>query len=183
MRTQLRGEAPLWCGRPDAGVLFGRSDLFLIPVTVLWASFAVFWNVMVWRTGAPIVFRLFGLPFLIVGAYVLIGRFFVKKRRKQRSEYALTADRAIICDSRGTVRDIPLTTTSVEQSRSRDGQHITVTFGAAGGGGGWGFGSGGRSMPGNSGMDGFGPGSTLPAFYDVADVAGVEAALARVNRR
>ena len=40
-----------------------------------------------------------------------------------------------------------------------------------------------KSMPANSGMAGFGIGSTAPAFFDVADVAGVEAALAKGNRR
>ncbi len=75
MVTQLRGEPVLWAGRPDAGVLFGRGDLLLVPLTVLWGGFAVFWNVMVWRGHAPVFFRLWGIPFLLVGLYVTLGDF------------------------------------------------------------------------------------------------------------
>jgi hypothetical protein len=182
MLAHLRGEPPLWTGRPDARVWLGQADLLLVPMTVVWAGFAVFWNVMAWRGRAPVPFRLFGIPFLLIGAYLVVGRFFVKRRRKQRSEYAITADRAVICDGRGRVRDVPLANTTIEQSLSRDGRHLTVTFGPVPGGRGWGFGYGGRSMPANSGMDGFGPGSTPPAFFDVADVVGLEAALGSVRR-
>ena len=68
----------LWAGRPDSGVLFGRGDLLLVPFTVLWGGFAVFWNVMAWRGHAPVFFRLWGIPFLLAGLYVIVGRFFVK---------------------------------------------------------------------------------------------------------
>lgn len=175
----LRGERLLWHGRPDANVRFGRNDVSLIPFTVLWAGFAVFWNVMAWRSGAPVFFRIWGLPFLFAGAYLLVGRFLVKKRRKQRTEYALTATRAIVCDSRGSIRDVPLASTSVEQTRSRDGRHLTVTFGFDGTSGRSVLGR--RQMPPNSGLDGFGSPVT-PGFFDVADVAGLEAGLAQIVR-
>ena len=45
--------------------------------------------------------------FITIGLYLLIGRFFIKRLRKSRLEYALTPTRAIICDRR-TTRDIPL---------------------------------------------------------------------------
>jgi len=180
MLTQLRREPMLWAGRPDAGVLFGRGDRLLVPFTVLWGGFAVFWNVMAWRGHAPVFFRWWGIPFLLAGLYVIVGRFFVKRNRKRRLEYALTSTRAVICDSRGGVRDVPLAHAPIEQSPSRDGRHMTVTFGTSSNGWGGGFGAG--RLPANSGLDVFGSNSATPAFVDVADVAGLQAALAHIDR-
>jgi len=179
---QLRGEPLLWSGRPDPRVLFGRGDLLLVPFTVLWGSFAVFWNVMVWRTHAPIFLRLWGIPFLLVGLYVIIGRFFIKRNRKRRLEYALTRSRALICDSRGGVRDVPLAHVPIEQSPSRDGRHLTVTFGTSptSWSGGFGFRTG--RMPTNSGLDLSSFGSAAPAFVDVVDVVGLQTALGQIDR-
>jgi len=180
MLSQLRREPMLWAGRPDSGVLFGRGDLLLVPFTVLWGGFAVFWNVMAWRGHAPVFFRLWGIPFLLAGLYVIVGRFFVKRNRKRRLEYALTSTRAVICDSRGGVRDVPLAHAPIEQSPSRDGRHLTVTFGTSSNG--WGGGFGAARLAANSGLDLFGSNSASPAFVDVADVAGLQAALAHIDR-
>ncbi len=163
-----------------AGVLFGRGDLLLVPFTVLWGGFAVFWNVMAWRGHAPVFFRFWGIPFLLVGLYIIVGRFFVKRNRKRRLEYALTSSRAVICDSRGGVRDVSLAHTPIGQIPSRDGRHLTVTFGTSSNGWGGGFGAG--RLPANSGLDVFGSNSAAPAFVDVADVAGLQAALAQIDR-
>ena len=179
---QLRGEPLLWSGRPDSTVMFGRGDLLLVPFTLFWGAFAVFWNVGVWRSHAPIFFRLWGIPFLLVGLYVIVGRFFVKRNRKRRLEYALTTSRALICDSRGGVRDVPLAHAPIEQSPSRDGRHLTVTFGSSptGWSGGFGFRAG--RMPTNSGLDLLNSDSAAPSFVDVADVAGLQTALGRIDR-
>lgn len=126
--------------------------------------------------------RLWGIPFLLVGLYVIVGRFFVKRSRKRRLEYALTRSRALICDSRGGVRDVPLAHAPIEQSPSRDGRHLTVTFGTSttSWGGGFGFRTG--RMPTNSGLDLVNSGSAAPAFVDVADAAGVQTALGQIDR-
>ncbi|MDQ2739354.1 MAG: hypothetical protein M3Y35_12250 [Actinomycetota bacterium] len=182
MLTQLRGEKVLWAGRPDLAVWFGRADLYLVPFTLVWAGFTVFWNVMAWEGHAPVFFRIWGVPFLVVGIYVVVGRFYVKRNQKQRLEYALTADRAIVCDGGVGVRDVPLAYVPIDQNRSRNGRHLTVTFGDSLASR-RGFGFGGRPMPANTGLDVFGFRSTAPTFVDVGDVVGLEAALARINRR
>jgi hypothetical protein len=99
--AELRsGERLLWSGRPDPSVLFTRNDAAMIPFSLMWAGFAVFWNVRVWLDGAPWFFRLWGLPFLLVGAYLVVGRFVVRQRRKRRLIYGLTDRRALILKSR-----------------------------------------------------------------------------------
>lgn len=117
--------------------------------------------------------------FLVVGLYLVVGRFFVKRQRKTRLEYALTRTWAIVFDRR-TIRDIPLGHTPIETSTSRDRSHLSVTFGAGVGPGRFGLGFGGRA-PANSGIDLFGAAGPT-GFYDVADVTGLQAALSLVDR-
>src|SRR5437899_365791 len=46
--------------------------------------------------GAPFFFKLWGIPFVLVGIYVMIGRFFVDARQRSRTYYGLTDQRVII---------------------------------------------------------------------------------------
>ncbi len=71
-----RGERQLWSGWPRQGIVVRSSDALVMPFSCLWAGFAVFWELSVWRTSAPFPFLLFGVPFLLVGLYITIGRFF-----------------------------------------------------------------------------------------------------------
>lgn len=91
-----QGETLLWSGRPKTGILFRSSDAFVIPFSLLWAGFAVFWEATVFTSGAPILFRLWGIPFLIVGFYITIGRFFVDAKKRANTVYGITNDRIII---------------------------------------------------------------------------------------
>jgi len=180
--SQLRGEPLLWTGRPDPKVVFARTDLFLVPLTFLWGGFAVVWNVGVWREHAPVFFRLWGVPFLLRGGYLIAGRFFVKRSRNRRLEYGLTRSRALICDGRGNVHDVPLARAPIEQSPSRNGRHLGVTFGTSSARSRSGFGFGGGRLPTNSGFDLFSSGTTVPAFFDVADVDDLQTALGQIDR-
>ncbi len=74
MRT---GERLLWVGRPDPSVRFTPADALLIPFSLLWCGFAVFWEASVVASGARFLFRLWGVPFVLVGLYVVVGRFLV----------------------------------------------------------------------------------------------------------
>ncbi|MBV9930391.1 MAG: PH domain-containing protein [Alphaproteobacteria bacterium] len=92
----LPGERLLWTGVPAQGVRFSRQDIVLIPFSLFWAGFALFWNVSVWRAGAPLDFTLFGLPFLAAGLYITVGRFAVDALLRRRLVYAVTSRRVLM---------------------------------------------------------------------------------------
>ncbi|HXI21259.1 MAG TPA: PH domain-containing protein [Gemmatimonadales bacterium] len=104
------GERFLWTGQPEPGLRFQAADLFLVPFSLFWGGFAVFWEYSVIQARAPLVFRLFGVPFVLLGLYLVVGRFFTDARRRARTFYALTDRRVIIRrDGLGAeLRSLPL---------------------------------------------------------------------------
>lgn len=90
------GETILWQGRPAPGIVW--RDL-INPLTffgLFFFLFAVFWVgaafAMTRNTGGGfgILFPLFGLPFIAVGFYLLIGRIFWDAYSRSRTWYTLT---------------------------------------------------------------------------------------------
>lgn len=150
-----------------------------MPFSLLWGGFAIFWEAMVVTTAKQPFFLLWGIPFVLIGLYFIFGRFIYKKRGKLRTVYGLTDRRAIVCVADRSVSEFPVNGTPTKVDRSKDGRHISVTFGYQGAGGLFGGG-----MPQNTGLDFFslGMGQTV-AFYDVEDGEGLLRALdqARVS--
>jgi hypothetical protein len=120
-------EQLLWQGAPDAGVWFTSEDVFLVPFSILWCGFAIFWESSVIGGHAPFFFRLWGIPFVAVGLYFVAGRFFYKNYRKRSTVYAVTTKRAMILRPRSFV-DLPLQDQPADIRWSRNGQHSSVTF-------------------------------------------------------
>lgn len=89
-------EEVLWVGRPKNGVVFRPTDFFLIPFAVFWTGFAVFWETSVNEAGAPLLFGLWGIPFVLIGVYLLVGRFFYEYYQRRNSFYAVTKTRVIL---------------------------------------------------------------------------------------
>jgi hypothetical protein len=137
----------------------------------MWGGFAVFWESQVIRSDAPILFRLWGIPFVLVGCYIVFGRFIYKSRRKARTAYGLTKGRALISVGTASISDMPLASTPTSISLSRNGEHVSIIFGQQGY-------SRGYAMNANTGMDVFNRsrGSSF-AFYDVANPHDVLSAL------
>jgi hypothetical protein len=97
------GETVLWTGKPNPRVIFHPSDWFMVPFSFLWGGFAVFWEAGVsglgpWAgKGNPWSFgMLWGIPFVLIGQYLIWGRFFYVAWKKKRIVYALTNERILV---------------------------------------------------------------------------------------
>lgn len=85
-----------WTGRPIQGFTLQQGDLFTIPFSVLWLSFAIFWLSGVIGTNAPLFFPIFGSVFVIVGLNFVLGRYISDAYLRTKTFYALTESRVLI---------------------------------------------------------------------------------------
>lgn len=155
----LPGEQLRWAGRPDPKVLFTTADAFLIPFSLMWGGFAIFWEFQVLTSDAPGFFALWGIPFVLIGLYFILGRFIYKTRKKARTVYGLTDTRAIVSTSERSFHDTRIQDVAIRTDRSRDGRHASVIFGG-----------GRRTTYQNTGMDFFNVGQDQGiSFFDVAE--------------
>jgi hypothetical protein len=100
----LTGETFLWTGRPNPSVVFHSDDWYLVPFSLLWGGFAIFWEAGVlgyWGSGAkhgtPSSFMaLWGIPFVVIGQYFIWGRFLRDAWLKRRTFYAVTNRRVLV---------------------------------------------------------------------------------------
>jgi hypothetical protein len=90
------GEWIEWVGRPDPGKHFTRADVFLVPFSILWGGFAIAWEVGVIASGAPPFFVLWGIPFVAIGLYFMVGRFFARASRARHTIFAVTNRRVLV---------------------------------------------------------------------------------------
>src|SRR6185436_18707629 len=92
----LSTERVLWTGRPPTGILFRKADGLLIPFSLLWGGFAVFWEYTAYNSGAPPFFLLFGGVFVIIGLFLVFGRFVYDMWVRENTVYAITNERVLI---------------------------------------------------------------------------------------
>ena len=158
---------------------FTSADAFLVPFSLMWGGFALFWEASVLVAGGPLFFALWGIPFVAMGLYFIFGRFVYKRRKKLRTAYGVTNDRAIVAVGDTSLTEMPIKQVATSQHRTRDGRHVSVTFGDVGRP--W------ERVYGNTGMEVFGWGATPVAFYDVSEpdalLAALETGAGRVSRQ
>ena len=95
-RVIRSGERLLWSGVPSRVGVFRSSDLLLVPFSLMWGGFAVFWETMVIRQHGPFFMKLWGIPFVVIGVYLMCGRFFVSARALRSTVYAVTSERVLV---------------------------------------------------------------------------------------
>jgi len=93
-------ETVRWSGAPPRGLMLRSSDWFAVPLSLLWGGFAIFWETIVIAGRAPFFFGLWGVPFVCIGLYMIVGRFFWEANVRSRTRYAVT-DRAAYIEVRG----------------------------------------------------------------------------------
>jgi hypothetical protein len=133
LRQELgSGERLIWSGQPRRGLRLRASDAFLIPFSLLWGGFALFWEASVITTEAPFFFRLWGIPFVLVGLYLIFGRFLVDARQRARTYYGVTNERLLVVSGlfQRQVKSIPLRGLPELTLKERGDRSGTIVFGS-----------------------------------------------------
>jgi hypothetical protein len=120
-REILPNERLLWQGLPVHGLRFSRGDILMIPFSLFWGGFVFFWEYGALKeSGIDLlnldqmsptltIFEFWGIPFCLIGLYMIFGRFFYEAWQRNRTFYAVTDHRIIILHG-NRARSMPLNT-------------------------------------------------------------------------
>ena len=136
IRRHLRaGEGILWVGQPNVSAYALRGAWYLLPFSLLWGGFAISWEVIAIARGAPILFAAWGIPFVVIGLYMIFGRLYVARREAQRTVYGVTDRRILILSGafRQTFTEIAVNGMPVMQLEEQGSGLGTIIFSAGGG--------------------------------------------------
>lgn len=178
----LPGESAHWTGQPSPTVIFHKEDVFMIPFSLIWGGFAIVWELGVLgyglfgsgtsKSGPSSFMALWGIPFVVIGQYMIWGRFLHAAWRKKRIFYAVTNRRVLIlADARtrslnaAMLETIPI----IQKVVRRDGIG-TLTFGAP-------ISDRSKDMGSWSGISTSG----TPTFVDIPDAEQVHALVTRLR--
>ncbi len=125
-------EKLLWISVPKEGIMIKSADAFMIPFSLLWGGFAIFWEYKVINSGAPFFFMLWGIPFILISIYLIFGRFFYDSVSRKNTIYGITQNRIIIKSGifKKSIKSINLITlVDVTLNEKSDGSG-TIVFGS-----------------------------------------------------
>jgi hypothetical protein len=89
------GEKLLWSGKPRRGFILRGCDMLLIPFSLISGGGSLFGALISFHS-PQIEFKLNGIVCVLLGFYLLIGRFFYDAARRKNTVYGLTKDRILI---------------------------------------------------------------------------------------
>ncbi len=90
------GEQILWKGKPEKGHILHKQDIIMIPFSIFWLGFALFWEISAIRTSGSLLFAVWGIPFVAVGVYLFVGRLLISLYLRNKTFYVVTNKRLII---------------------------------------------------------------------------------------
>ncbi|WP_158628761.1 PH domain-containing protein [Dyella choica] len=134
LRQELgREERLLWSSMPLQGLRLRTSDAVAIPFSLLWGGFAFFWEYSAVTSHAPFFFMLWGVPFVLMGLYITVGRFFVDGYLRTRTYYGVTDRRVIIISgfSGKEVKSLNLSGLNDISLKEQPDRSGSITFGAS----------------------------------------------------
>lgn len=171
-RYLMPGERMLWQGKPAVGAYSLRGSWYMIPFSIMWGGFALFWEGSVIAGHAPLFFALWGVPFVLIGLYMIFGRILVARREARSTTYAITDHRVLILGGafrRSLIELDLMNMPSAELSEGRGGTG-SITFGST---------TGFIRVP--PGWPTMGIYKSPPGFHSISDVQGVFATLQRAR--
>jgi len=89
-------EILLWKGKPKSGIEFSSIDILLIPITIMFGVYAITWECDNLERDLPLIFHLFGISFVLLGLYIIFGRFLADALLRKNTFYVVTNKRLII---------------------------------------------------------------------------------------
>lgn len=93
-------EKLLWQGVPATGLRFTGAGAVLSFFGVFFLTFSIFWMIMAASiggfSGAEALFPLFGLPFVLIGLWLVFGHWFFDAYKRKHARYALSNKRAFV---------------------------------------------------------------------------------------
>ena len=92
----VNDEYILWKGRPEKGNIFTGREFVMIPFSIFWLSFSIFWEIMAIRRGNSLFLVLWGLPFVGIGLYLVFGRFIQTAYLRNKTFYVITNKKILI---------------------------------------------------------------------------------------
>ena len=101
----LKNEKILWSSAPQKTPLFQRSDILLIPFTVIFGGLFIIYAIisaLMMIAGQGIMFSFIGITALILGIYFIFLRLWYRRKRISRQVYFVTEKRVFAFD---TLRD------------------------------------------------------------------------------
>lgn len=129
-------ERIIWQGQPTQGFRLAPQDAFAVPFAAFWLFIVSILTLMAFTGEMKVVNPLAYVimpAFLLIGLYMLLGRFLVDRAARQRIHYFLTTERAVIEGGlfRPSRRSVSLAAAPEIRFQGRRSGRGTVQFGSA----------------------------------------------------
>lgn len=172
----LREEHILWKGQPTPKV-FTRSDIVMIPISILWGSVVLFVGMFAFFSGSLVLIA-FGAFFVFMVSYSIIGRILYRWWKRKNTYYAVTNKRVLVLTDlwNKNLQTAYINTIPVINKSIRSDGTGSITFGNT---------SFWASVNESTGLDFMGPsyGKEAPTFHDIKDAARVYETVTELRRR